>query len=78
MPEFNILKQYDVIFHLAALPRIQPSFVRIREHIDANLNQSIHLIELMIKMIIILDLFLVVRVLYMEHQSIYLLQKQKK
>lgn len=43
------LKDYDVIFHLAALPRIQPSFERIQEHIDANLNQSIHLIELMIK-----------------------------
>lgn len=40
---------FDVIFHLAALPRIQPSFVRVNEHVEANLNQSIHLIELMIK-----------------------------
>ncbi len=43
------LKLYDAVFHLAALPRIQPSFERVNEHIEANLNQSIHLIELMIK-----------------------------
>ncbi|MGD1847270.1 MAG: NAD-dependent epimerase/dehydratase family protein [Salibacteraceae bacterium] len=43
------LQGYDYVFHLAALPRIQPSFEYINEHIEANLNQSIHLIELMIK-----------------------------
>lgn len=43
------LRPYNYIFHLAALPRIQPSFELINEHIEANLNSSIHLIELMIK-----------------------------
>lgn len=43
------IKKYDYIFHLAALPRIQPSFQLIKEHIHANLIQSVHLIELMIK-----------------------------
>jgi len=43
------VRQYDCIFHLAALPRIQPSFEYVNEHIDANLNESIHLIELMIR-----------------------------
>ncbi|HTA81641.1 MAG TPA: NAD-dependent epimerase/dehydratase family protein [Bacteroidia bacterium] len=43
------LKEYDKIFHLAALPRIQPSFQYITEHITANLVNGIHLIELMIK-----------------------------
>lgn len=43
------LKPYQCIFHLAALPRIQPSFESVNEHINANLNESIHLIELMIK-----------------------------
>lgn len=43
------LKEYNVVFHLAALPRIQPSFERVNEHVEANLNQSIHLIELMIR-----------------------------
>lgn len=47
--ELTSLINYDVVFHLAALPRIQPSFVRVNEHVEANLNQSIHLIELMIK-----------------------------
>ena len=47
--EMTSLKEYEKIFHLAALPRIQPSFEFINEHIDANLNQAIHLIELMIK-----------------------------
>ncbi len=43
------LKQYDCIFHLAALPRIQPSFEFVTEHITENLTNSMHLIELMIK-----------------------------
>jgi len=43
------LIRYDCIFHLAALPRIQPSFKLVNEHINANLNESIHLLELMIK-----------------------------
>ncbi len=43
------LKPYSVIFHLAALPRIQPSFNSINEHLNANLIQATHLLELMIK-----------------------------
>ncbi len=47
---FNLksLKGYDCVFHLAALPRIQPSFELINEHIHANLMSSMHLLELMI------------------------------
>jgi nucleoside-diphosphate-sugar epimerase len=47
--ELTSLKSFDCVFHLAALPRIQPSFEQINEHIEANLTQAIHLIELMIK-----------------------------
>ncbi|MBS1635473.1 MAG: NAD-dependent epimerase/dehydratase family protein [Bacteroidetes bacterium] len=43
------LKSYDCIFHLAALPRIQPSFEYVTEHINENLVNSMHLIELMIR-----------------------------
>jgi UDP-glucose 4-epimerase len=43
------LKSFKYIFHLAALPRIQPSYTFINDHIQANLNESIHLLELMIK-----------------------------
>lgn len=42
------LKPYDCVFHLAALPRIQPSFERINEHINANLMGAMHLVECMI------------------------------
>ncbi|MDI1355080.1 MAG: NAD-dependent epimerase/dehydratase family protein [bacterium] len=44
----NSVKQYDCIFHLAALPRIQPSFEFVTEHITENLTSSMHIIELMI------------------------------
>lgn len=43
------LKDYNVVFHLAALPRIQPSFEMIIDHINANLICTMHLVELMIK-----------------------------
>ena len=43
------LKAYDSVFHLAALPRIQPSFEFVTEHISENLTNSMHLIEVMIK-----------------------------
>ena len=43
------LKPYCKVFHLAALPRIQPSFDLISEHIQANLSEFVALIELMIK-----------------------------
>lgn len=48
---FNLdsLKPYDVVFHLAALPRIQPSFELVTEHIRENLLASMHLLELMMK-----------------------------
>jgi UDP-glucose 4-epimerase len=43
------LKAYDCVFHLAALPRIQPSFELVTEHIQENLLLSMHLIQVMIK-----------------------------
>ena len=43
------LKPYHIVFHLAALPRIQPSFELVKEHIHENLLNTIHLVELMIK-----------------------------
>ncbi len=43
------LKPFDIIFHLAALPRIQPSFESIVEHINENLINTMHLVELMIR-----------------------------
>ncbi len=43
------LKQYDCIFHLAALPRIQPSFELVTEHIGENLTNAMCLVELMIR-----------------------------
>lgn len=43
------LKDYDVVFHLAALPRIQPSFEFVTEHISENLTATMHLVQLMIK-----------------------------
>jgi UDP-glucose 4-epimerase len=42
------IKSYDCVFHLAALPRIQPSFSAVTEHIRENLLLSMHLVELMI------------------------------
>jgi UDP-glucose 4-epimerase len=47
--DIKSLKEFDKVFHLAALPRIQPSFEFINEHIVANLVNSMHLIEVMIK-----------------------------
>ena len=47
--ELSALKDYEKVFHLAALPRIQPSFELINEHIKANVLLAGHLIELMIK-----------------------------
>jgi UDP-glucose 4-epimerase len=46
--ELQSLKGYHVIFHLAALPRIQPSFDQVVEHINENLVATAHLIQLMI------------------------------
>lgn len=47
--QLTSLKEYDCIFHLAALPRIQPSFEFVTQHITENLTCSMFLIELMIK-----------------------------
>ncbi len=47
--EISSLVPYSKVFHLAALPRIQPSFQFISEHVEANLVESTKLIELMIK-----------------------------
>ena len=47
--ELKSLKPFSRIFHLAALPRIQPSFELVTEHVLENLLASIHLLELMIK-----------------------------
>lgn len=46
--DLKTLKPYDFVFHLAALPRIQPSFELVTAHIKENLLASIHLVELMI------------------------------
>jgi UDP-glucose 4-epimerase len=43
------IKAYDSIFHLAALPRIQPSFELVNMHINENLVCAMHLVELMIQ-----------------------------
>ncbi|GAB4413776.1 MAG: GDP-mannose 4,6-dehydratase [Bacteroidia bacterium] len=43
------LLPYDYVFHLAALPRIQPSFELINDHIQANVCVAMHLVELMVK-----------------------------
>jgi len=42
------LKLYNAIFHLGALPRIQPSFELVVEHVRENLQASLHLLQLMI------------------------------
>lgn len=46
--DIRSLKPYTCVFHLAALPRIQPSFQFVTEHINENLVSPIHLVELMI------------------------------
>jgi UDP-glucose 4-epimerase len=45
--DLTSLKAYTTVFHLAALPRIQPSFELVTDHIKENLLASIHLVELM-------------------------------
>jgi nucleoside-diphosphate-sugar epimerase len=46
--DIESVRPYQYIFHLAALPRIQPSYELINDHINANLIQAMHLIQLMI------------------------------
>lgn len=45
--DLKTLLPFDLIFHLAALPRIQPSFELVSEHIRENLLATIYLVELM-------------------------------
>ena len=47
--DIKSLKPFNFIFHLAALPHIQPSFEFVSEHIKENLLASVYFIELMIK-----------------------------
>jgi UDP-glucose 4-epimerase len=47
--ELKSLRDFGMIFHLAALPRIQPSFELISEHITSNVLMAAHLLELMIR-----------------------------
>lgn len=43
------LKPYRYVFHLAALPRIQPSFELVGEHVTHNVLRATHLMEMMIR-----------------------------
>lgn len=45
----NSLRPYKYVFHLAALPRIQPSFELVNDHITANVLRATWLLELMIR-----------------------------
>src|SRR3954471_5190123 len=44
---FNEISDFDYVFHLAALPRIQPSFTAPEEHEFANVISTIRLLELL-------------------------------
>ena len=41
----SFMDKVDVIFHLAALPRIKPSFVNPTEVIDVNVNGTVNILE---------------------------------
>lgn len=45
--ELKSLRSFEKVFHLAALPRIQPSFELVSEHIRENLLATVYLVELM-------------------------------
>ena len=42
----EIADSFDVIFHIAALARIQPSLIRPQETIEANVNGTLNVLEL--------------------------------
>ena len=42
----KLLENLDVIFHMAALARIQPSLKRPQESIDANVNGTLNILEI--------------------------------
>ena len=43
--EQDVLGDFDVIFHLAALARIQPSIIRPQESLNANVNGTLNVLE---------------------------------
>ncbi len=47
--QIKSLQKYQYVFHLAALPRIQPSFELVNAHIEANVLVATHLLEIMIR-----------------------------
>ncbi len=49
LTQITSLKKYKYVFHLAALPRIQPSFELVGEHITHNVLKAAHLFEVMIR-----------------------------
>jgi UDP-glucose 4-epimerase len=49
LSEIQTLKPFRFVFHLAALPRIQPSFDLVTEHITHNVTRAAYLLELMIR-----------------------------
>lgn len=49
LTEITSLKPFRFVFHLAALPRIQPSFELVTEHITHNVSRAMYLVELMIR-----------------------------
>lgn len=49
LTEITSLKPFRYVFHLAALPRIQPSFELVTEHITHNVSRAMYLVELMIR-----------------------------
>ena len=46
MSNLKLLSDFDVIFHMAALARIQPSLKRPQESIHANTNGTLNILEL--------------------------------
>ena len=44
-PKFNAMENPDLIFHLAALPRIQPSFEYPNKTFDSNVKGTINVLE---------------------------------
>lgn len=49
LESIHSLRSYKYVFHLAALPRIQPSFELVNDHIAANVLKATYLLELMIR-----------------------------
>jgi UDP-glucose 4-epimerase len=43
--DYSFLTDFDIIFHLAAQPRIQPSFIDPNYTLDVNINGTINILE---------------------------------